>query len=109
MELNPKVQINGQVKTDSLGNVLERSTLLNIRTDDVTEAIQLFNQLRGKMDDKEVSQVTEPKKLTVADLFPNEETEECPECGNKLVQRSGRNGFFWGCKSYPNCRYTRQA
>jgi hypothetical protein len=109
METINKIQINGQVKTDAVGNILERSTLLNIRTDDVLEAIQLFNQLRLKMDNQErVIAPSEPKRITAADLFPDEEEDTCPECGNKLVQRSGRNGFFFGCKSYPRCKYTRQ-
>ncbi|MFX0206468.1 MAG: topoisomerase DNA-binding C4 zinc finger domain-containing protein [Candidatus Hodarchaeota archaeon] len=30
----------------------------------------------------------------------------CPDCGNNLTIRSGRFGEFWGCKSYPSCRYT---
>jgi predicted RNA-binding Zn-ribbon protein involved in translation (DUF1610 family) len=112
METINKIQINGQVKTDAVGNILERSTLLNIRTDDVAEAIQLFNQLRLKMDvQQKISSAPEPERLTAADIFPDSDEEEntCPECGNKLVQRSGRNGFFFGCKSYPRCKYTRQA
>lgn len=112
METINKIQINGSVKTDALGNILERSTLLNIRTDDVAEAIQLFSQLKNRMDSQvSINTEPEPKRITANDLFPDTEEEEntCPECGNKLVQRSGRNGFFFGCKSYPNCRYTRQA
>lgn len=31
----------------------------------------------------------------------------CPECGSRLVERSGRNGRFIGCSGYPRCRYTR--
>ena len=112
METINKIQINGQVKTDSLGKVLERSTLLNIRCDDVTEAIQLFDQLKNKMDSQASIEVEpEPKRITANDLFSDEgvETDVCPECGSKLIQRSGPNGSFYGCKSYPNCRYTRQA
>ena len=30
----------------------------------------------------------------------------CPDCGGKLVQRSGSKGVFWGCKNYPKCKYT---
>lgn len=30
----------------------------------------------------------------------------CPRCGNVLRKRSGRYGAFWGCMSYPECRYT---
>lgn len=32
---------------------------------------------------------------------------KCPFCGQPLVMRNGRNGAFWGCSSYPKCRYTR--
>lgn len=40
---------------------------------------------------------------------PSEETRtvrKCPKCGNALKKRSGKFGEFWGCMSYPNCRYT---
>lgn len=33
----------------------------------------------------------------------------CPLCGGTLVKRRGRYGEFWGCASYPNCRFTRNA
>lgn len=33
--------------------------------------------------------------------------EECPECGEKLVIRVGRNGEFIACSGFPKCRYTR--
>ena len=36
----------------------------------------------------------------------------CPRCGNQLVRHIARKGNnagkpFWGCKGFPNCRYTR--
>jgi DNA topoisomerase-1 len=33
--------------------------------------------------------------------------ESCPDCGRNLVMRFGRYGAFLGCKSYPDCTYTR--
>jgi DNA topoisomerase-1 len=33
--------------------------------------------------------------------------EKCPECGNDLTKRWGRNGVFIGCSNYPECKYTR--
>ena len=30
----------------------------------------------------------------------------CPECGGRLVPRKGKDGYFYGCGNYPNCRYT---
>lgn len=34
--------------------------------------------------------------------------DTCPQCGSKLVQRNGKFGPFFGCSSFPRCRYTRQ-
>ena len=30
----------------------------------------------------------------------------CPNCGGKLVRRTGKNGTFLGCSNYPYCKYT---
>lgn len=30
----------------------------------------------------------------------------CPRCGEQLVVRNGKRGLFYGCKSFPKCRYT---
>lgn len=31
-------------------------------------------------------------------------TKTCPACGKPMVQRNGKNGLFWGCSGYPECR-----
>ncbi len=31
----------------------------------------------------------------------------CPRCGNILKKRTGMYGDFWGCCSYPDCKYTQ--
>lgn len=33
--------------------------------------------------------------------------EKCPFCGNELVLRRGKYGKFWGCSTYPQCKFTR--
>ncbi len=37
---------------------------------------------------------------------PVEIGQDCPESGDPLVRRWGRNGPFIGCTKYPECRYT---
>lgn len=37
----------------------------------------------------------------------DEKSLECPECGNNLVKRRGSHGEFYGCDSYPKCRFTK--
>lgn len=34
--------------------------------------------------------------------------KKCPRCGNILRKRSGMYGEFWGCMSYPECKYTEK-
>ncbi len=45
------------------------------------------------------------------DVLPRTEPEEigekCPECGQKLLKRTGSHGEFIGCSGYPDCKYTR--
>lgn len=34
-------------------------------------------------------------------------TPSCPRCGIKLIKRDSKYGkIFWGCKNFPQCRYT---
>ncbi len=40
---------------------------------------------------------------------PSEEAmavKVCPVCGNLLKRRTGKFGEFYGCRSYPECKYT---
>ena len=32
---------------------------------------------------------------------------KCPFCGSELFLRRGKYGQFWGCSTYPKCRFTR--
>jgi DNA topoisomerase-1 len=31
---------------------------------------------------------------------------KCPECGGDLLERQSRRGTFYGCSTFPKCRYT---
>ena len=35
-----------------------------------------------------------------------ENKKTCPKCKSELVERTGAYGKFFGCSSYPKCRYT---
>jgi len=47
------------------------------------------------------------ESLKREDVTHEEMDEACPDCGNKLSIRLGRNGRFVGCTTYPECKYTR--
>lgn len=38
-----------------------------------------------------------------------EEERSCPVCGGELLLREGRYGMFYGCSSFPKCRFTQNA
>lgn len=29
----------------------------------------------------------------------------CPKCNGDLIDRKGKQGVFWRCSNYPDCRY----
>lgn len=37
------------------------------------------------------------------------ENVKCPECDGPMVSRKGKFGIFWGCKSFPACKGTRDS
>ncbi len=46
--------------------------------------------------------------FTQKDKKENKEEERyCPECSCELLIRKGKYGEFWGCSSFPECRYTQ--
>lgn len=32
--------------------------------------------------------------------------KKCPECGRPMRKRTSKNGDFWGCTGYPECKHT---
>lgn len=58
---------------------------------------------------REFAEAFERAQREMASLKPQPiETEEiCPDCGSKLVIRTGRYGQFYSCSAFPKCRYTR--
>lgn len=55
-----------------------------------------FNDDKGKPD------------LTIREKAVPSEQYRCLECNSKLVRRKSKDGFFWGCSSYPKCKNTYQ-
>ena len=35
-----------------------------------------------------------------------ESSVKCPRCGAPMFLRNGKNGSFWGCSNYPDCKMT---
>ena len=81
--------------------VCEKSELLKFRGKNGAfwkcknpECSKTFNDDKGKPD------------LTIREKAVPSEQYRCLECNSKLVRRKSKDGFFWGCSSYPKCKTT---
>ncbi|MBI5668436.1 MAG: type I DNA topoisomerase [Chloroflexi bacterium] len=61
---------------------------------------RFWQTLQSQLQMVEAVSTTSPKQ-------PSATGEVCPECGQSLMRRTGKNGTFLGCSGYPDCRYTR--
>ncbi len=106
---NP-IQINYTIRRNANGEVTERSTMVNVRTESSDEAIKLYNELKAQLNGElsGTPHTTEDNSGSSVQLF-NDKSDTCPKCGSDLKLRKGRSGEFWGCSNYPSCRYTQQA
>jgi len=48
------------------------------------------------------------KNIATSAVENQEVTMTCPECGNKLIKKNGKFGYFIGCTNYPTCKFTRK-
>lgn len=68
----------------------------NIELWDRRKLIDVLSQVQGR---EIVEEISEENKRTSLDKV-------CPRCGNNLMLRTGSKGKFYGCTSFPKCRYT---
>ena len=64
------------------------------------------NRLTAKKDYKQHNETTHQKTMIAQKQM---KAHICPKCGASLVQRHGKYGVFYGCSSYPKCRFTMKA
>lgn len=47
-------------------------------------------------------------RYTINDLLAVKRHKMCPECGDFMVYKTGKNGSFYGCNNYPRCNHTEK-
>lgn len=95
------VNATGVYSPQSLKQLLENG--ISILSVEQMETIynELLNANQINISNREHIQNIQSMKLKV-------EQNICPRCGKVLVKRSGKNGSFWGCIGYPNCKFTKK-
>jgi DNA topoisomerase-3 len=48
----------------------------------------------------------ETEKVRANGLDIKTDLPPCPACGGGMTRKKGKNGFFWGCSGYPECKAT---
>ena len=60
---------------------------------------QFYTELEKMIKDTKTITIQKPQKEYVDGMV-------CPQCGSKIVKRTGRFGTFGGCDNYPKCKFT---
>ena len=104
-----KIQINYTIKRNADNQVIERSTMVNIRCDTTEESVKLYQELKANLNG-ELTPHDSADKIAInnsANLFPPNDNI-CPRCGGALRERRSKTGStFLGCSNYPSCRFVK--
>ena len=46
------------------------------------------------------------EKAKILKISPSASVVKCPNCGKPMVRRKSKNGYFWGCSGFPECKTT---
>ncbi|MFT5498861.1 MAG: restriction system protein [Kiritimatiellia bacterium] len=80
-----------------------------IKVEQVPEVVEAFSEWANTVTREKKRAHVANLKVARSQAHIQRPLESCPQCGNRLVAR--KNGktdqAFWGCISYPRCRYTR--
>lgn len=71
-----------------------RSSVNLYTPDEIMQLVQKLQPLTNKSEAEKQQHIDDIK-------------DKCPFCGNELVLRRGKYGQFWGCSTYPKCKFTR--
>lgn len=80
----------------------DESTVLN--DEQVKEIVAVITELKNNPAKTNKEHVKEVKQM-LYDIDNN----ICPRCGSELVQRTGKNGIFYGCSNFPKCRFIKKS
>lgn len=53
--------------------------------------------------------IEKPSENEIKRSFEVVSKEKCPLCSSPMVLRKGRNGVFYGCKTFPKCKGTKKS
>ena len=86
--------------------IVHRLNMLKVLRTHLKSARPLYSHAEIQDMDAQLKTLTNKSDAEKQQHIVDLETK-CPFCGGKLVLRNGKHGQFWGCSTYPKCRFTR--
>ena len=74
--------------------------VINYIQDSIRDIIASAQPITVQSWDNRTSKKSDSKKST------KKSSVKCPRCGAPMFLRNGKNGAFWGCSNYPDCKMT---
>ena len=53
----------------------------------------------------DIATIFKPLNDIFIDFFLEKDKNKCPKCGGELSLKNSKNGCFFGCNNYPECKY----
>ncbi len=98
-----KIEVKDDGETTRIDTILDK--VLSYKEEIIDNIDDIYNKLViNNITDKKIRK-EHIKKLNIK---YNSDNNICPRCGNTLVPRKGKYGVFYGCSSYPKCKYIRK-
>ncbi len=97
------------VEASNVFHISNLSNLKHIKTDINLSPEEMQKRYEAILSLKEESDVTLIEHVdNIHHMQSNIRQGICPRCGKELVIRNGKNGQFYGCNGYPNCKFTKK-
>ncbi len=101
---------NVKLKIEHDGELVTGLTINNKITSYKEEIIDNINELSNKININNIMD-KDKRKSHIESINNNKkeyDSNTCPKCGGKLVERTSKYGKFYGCSNYPKCKYTKK-
>ncbi len=103
-------KIVNQVLKEHFPNIVHAGFTADMeeKLDKIARGEEIWYKMVGNFYYPFIEQVQEAEKniRDLRHLVEEKIGKKCPQCGGDLVKKLGKNGFFVGCKNFPQCRYT---
>ena len=103
-------ELKSDNKTSKQTNIELGNKILSLNHEERKDYIEKFKELKDAVEKEEAEIKVDVPSTDNNPQFDTTAEKICPRCGNKLVLRTAKRGAnqgnqFWGCSSYPKCKY----